>query len=294
MKRLLTLLPVLLLLLGASRAEARNIMGFDLKLGLRAGPNFSVLREPKDIGSYQTVPYPSMYYGLGWSGGLTLNARVIDLLGVEVGALLSFDEMEGHTELNVTDSENNREKVKFNQFLSQRSLHLPVVAQLHLPIGLARPFASAGIDLVVSRSSRTYSQDFGSFAVPEANSNSPDRAEWYRSALAQAAAGADINDADTAIYGGLIGGIGVNIVAPKIEIPIELRVAYYPTVGTETTQRFADPLANGIRTCSEDSVFVTETTCAALPTGATPAKLLYNDAPQFQFVVLFGFDYMLL
>ena len=86
---------------------------------------------------------------------------------------------------------------------------------------------------------------------------------------------------------GRFGGLGA-------AAPIELRVAYYPTVGTETTQRFADPLANGIRTCSEDSVFVTETTCAALPTGATPAKLLYNDAPQFQFVVLFGFDYMLL
>ncbi len=293
MKRTLSGLVLALCLLVASKANA-GANDFDLKLGVRGGPNFSLLLSPNDLEEYKTVPYPTVMFDLGWNIGGALNMRAWDLIGLEIGAIYGMDSLKGSSPIeNVTDN-NTRARINNNISFSQNTLHIPIVAQMTLPFTVIRPFGSLGIDLVVNRSQRVYDQNFDTFIVPgEDEVNNPDHDEFYRSALAQGAYRSALNEDDQQIYGGFVLGGGVTITAPRVEIPLEARIVYYPTTGWDTTDRFGDPAANGLGKC--DSTDVDQaSTCAALNPGSAPALLRYNDRPQFQILITAGFDYLLL
>ena len=298
MKRFLFGFALALCLFAASTARA-GTRDFDLKLGIRGGPNFSLLLQPTDIDAYQTVPYPKLMFDLGWNIGGALNMRAWDVIGLEVGAIYGFDSLRGTSTIkNVTDDGNDRERVLNNISFTQNTLHIPIVAQMTLPFTVIRPFGSLGIDLVVNRSSRTYEQNFNAFIAPgEADVNDPDYDAFYRSALAQGAYHSELNEDDQQIYGGFILGAGVTLTAPRAEIPLEARLVYYPSTGWDTTDRFGDPAANGLGKCYTTDVNG-ETSCAVLPPGSPPgsnaALLRYNDRPQFQILITAGFDYLLL
>ena len=293
MKRTLSGLVLALCLLVASRASA-GASDFDLKLGVRGGPNFSVLLSPDDLEEYKTVSYPTVMFDLGWNIGGALNMRAWDLIGLEVGAIYGLDSLKGSSPIeNVTDN-NTRARIINNISFSQSTLHIPIVAQMTLPFTVIRPFGSLGIDLVVNRSQRVYDQNFDTFIVPgEDEVNNPDHDEFYRSALAQGAYRSALNEDDQQVYGGFVLGGGVTITAPRVEIPLEARIVYYPSTGWDTTDRFGDPAGNGLGKC--DSTDVDQvSTCAALNPGSAPALLRYNDRPQFQILITAGFDYLLL
>jgi len=282
-----------LCLVVASTAHA-GAKDFDLKLGVRGGPNFSLLLEPTDSNDYKTVPYPNVMFDLGWNFGGALNMRAWDLIGLEIGAIYGIDSLKGSSFIDNVIDQGTRAKIKNNISFSQSTLHIPIVAQMTLPFTVIRPFGSLGIDLVVNRSSRTYEQNFETFVVPdEADIADPDHAEFYRSALAQGAFGSELNEDDQQIYGGFILGAGVTITAPRVEIPLEARIVYYPTTGWDTTDRLGDPAANGLGRCDTTDVNQ-ETSCAVLPLGSNAAQLRYNDRPQFQILITAGFDYLLL
>lgn len=293
MKRTLSRLVLALCLLVASKANA-GANDFDLKLGVRGGPNFSLLLSPNDLEEYKTVPYPTVMFDLGWNIGGALNMRAWDLIGLEIGAIYGMDSLKGSSPIeNVTDN-NTRARINNNISFSQNTLHIPIVAQMTLPFTVIRPFGSLGIDLVVNRSQRVYDQNFDTFIVPgEDEVNNPDHDEFYRSALAQGAYRSALNEDDQQIYGGFVLGGGVTITAPRVEIPLEARIVYYPTTGWDTTDRFGDPAANGLGKCDTTDVDQAST-CAALNPGSAPALLRYNDRPQFQILITAGFDYLLL
>jgi hypothetical protein len=293
MKRILSGLVLALCLLVASRASA-GASDFDLKLGVRGGPNFSLLLSPNDLEEYKTVSYPTVMFDLGWNIGGALNMRAWDLIGLEVGAIYGLDSLKGSSPIeNVTDN-NTRARIINNISFSQSTLHIPIVAQMTLPFTVIRPFGSLGIDLVVNRAQRVYDQNFDTFIVPgEDEVNNPDHDEFYRSALAQGAYRSALNEDDQQVYGGFVLGGGVTITAPRVEIPLEARIVYYPSTGWDTTDRFGDPAGNGLGKC--DSTDVDQaSTCAALNPGSAPALLRYNDRPQFQILITAGFDYLLL
>jgi len=300
MKRSLFGFALALCLLVASTARA-GANDFDLKLGVRGGPNFSLLLEPTDSGfhsgSYQTVPYPKVMFDLGWNFGGALNMRAWDLIGLEIGAIYGIDSLKGGSEIdNVIDHE-TRDVIRNNISFTQSTLHIPIVAQMTLPFTVIRPFGSLGVDLVVKRFSRTYKQDFGTFVVPgEADVTDPDYDEFYRSALAQGAYRSELNEDDQQFYGGFVLGAGVTITAPRVEIPLEARIVYYPSTGWDMTDRLGDPAANGLGKC--DTTDTSQESCAALPPSSPPgsnaALLRYNDRPQFQILITAGFDYLLL
>lgn len=293
MKRILSSILLALCLLSASRASA-GVTDFDLKLGVRGGPNFSLLLSPNDLENYQTVPYPSVMFDLGWNIGGALNMRAWDLIGLEVGAIYGLDSLKGSSPIeNVIDNA-TRARISNNISFSQSTLHVPIVAQMTLPFTVIRPFGSLGVDFVVNRSQRLYEQNFDTFIIPgEGEVTSPDHAEFYRSALAQSAYRSELNTEDQEIYGGFILGGGVTITAPSVEIPLEARLVYYPTTGWDTTDRFGDPAGNGLGKCDTTDVDQAST-CAVLNPGAAPALLRYNDRPQFQILITAGFDYLLL
>jgi hypothetical protein len=288
-------LAICLLVASTARAGARD---FDLKLGVRGGPNFSLLLEPTDSDDYQTVPFPKLMFDLGWNIGGALNMRVWDLIGLEIGANYGLDSLQGAATIKeVTDQRNDRESIRSYMSFRQSTLHIPIVAQLTLPFTVIRPFGSLGIDLVVNRSSRTYQQDFGTFIVPgETEVTNPDHDDFYRNALAQGAYRSALNQDDQQVYGGFVLGAGVTITAPRVEIPLEARIVYYPSTGWDTTDRLGDPAANGLGKCDTDKV--DSASCASLPPssplGSNAAQLRYNDRPQFQILITAGFDYLLL
>jgi hypothetical protein len=297
MKRSLFGFALALGLLVASKAHA-GATDFDLKLGLRGGPNFSILLDPSDSEEYKTVPYPNVMFDLGWNIGGALNMRAWDLIGLEIGAIYGIDSLKGSSPIDNVIDQGTRQRIKNNISFSQSTLHIPIVAQMTLPFTVIRPFGSLGIDLVVNRSSRTYEQNFDTFVVPDAaDVSNPDHAEFYRSALAQGAFRSELNEDDQQIYGGFILGAGVTITAPRVEIPLEARIVYYPTTGWDTTDRLGDPAANGLGRCDTTDVNQ-ETSCAVLPPssplGSNAAQLRYNDRPQFQILITAGFDYLLL
>ena len=293
MKRTLSGLVLALCLLVASKANA-GANDFDLKLGVRGGPNFSLLLSPNDLEEYKTVPYPTVMFDLGWNIGGALNMRAWDLIGLEIGAIYGMDSLKGSSPIeNVTDN-NTRARIINNISFSQNTLHIPIVAQMTLPFTVIRPFGSLGIDLVVNCSQRIYDQNFDTFIVPgEDEVNNPDHDEFYRSALAQGAYRSALNEDDQQIYGGFVLGGGVTITAPRVEIPLEARIVYYPTTGWDTTDRFGDPAANGLGKCDTTDVDQAST-CAALNPGSAPALLRYNARPPFQILITAGFDYLLL
>jgi len=285
-------LAICLLVASTARAGARD---FDLKLGVRGGPNFSLLLQPTDIDAYQTVPYPKLMFDLGWNIGGALNMRAWDLIGLEIGANYGIDSLKGPTTIKeVTDQRNDRESIRSYMTFKQSTLHVPIVAQLTLPFTVIRPFGSLGIDLVVNRFSRTYQQDFGTFIVPaETDVTNPDHDVFYRNALAQGAYRSELNQDDQQVYGGFVLGAGVTITAPRVEIPLEARIVYYPSTGWDTTDRLGDPAASGLGRCDTTNV-LQDPSCAVLPPGSEPARLRYNDRPQFQILITAGFDYLLL
>lgn len=282
-----------LCLLVASKAHA-GAQDFDLKLGVRGGPNFSLLLAPTDSDEYKTVSYPNVMFDLGWNIGGAINLRAWDLIGLEIGAMYGIDSLKGSSPIENVIDQGTRERIVNNISFSQSTLHIPIVAQMTLPFTVIRPFGSLGIDLVVNRASRTYEQNFDTFVVPdEADVSDPDHAEFYRSALAQGAFRSALNEDDQQIYGGFVLGAGVTITAPSVEIPLEARIVYYPTTGWDTTDRLGDPAANGLGKCDTTDVN-RETSCAVLSPGSAPALLRYNDRPQFQILITAGFDYLLL
>ena len=297
MKRSLFGFALALCLLVASTARA-GAKDFDLKLGVRGGPNFSLLLQPTDSDEYQTVPYPNLMFDLGWNIGGALNMRVWDLIGLEIGAIYGIDSLKGSSYIDTVVDQETRERIKNNISFSQSTLHIPIVAQMTLPFTVIRPFGSLGIDLVVNRSSRTYEQNFDTFVAPgEADRTDPDYDEFYRSALAQGAYRSALNEDDQQIYGGFVLGAGVTITAPRVEIPLEARIVYYPSTGWDMTDRLGDPAANGLSKCDTDKPSL-EPSCASLPPSSPPgsnaALLRYNDRPQFQILITAGFDYLLL
>jgi hypothetical protein len=296
MKRSLFGFALALCLVVASTARA-GANDFDVKLGVRGGPNFSLLLKPTDSSDYQTVPYPKLMFDLGWNFGGALNMRAWDLIGLEIGAIYGIDSLKGNSFIDNVIDQGTRQRIKNNISFSQSTLHIPIVAQMTLPFTVIRPFGSLGIDLVVNRSSRTYEQNFDTFVAPgETDVNDPDYDEFYRSALAQGAYRSALNEDDQQFYGGFVLGAGVTITAPRVEIPLEARIVYYPTTGWDTTDRLGDPAANGLGKCDTDKVG--SASCASLPPSSPPgsnaALLRYNDRPQFQILITAGFDYLLL
>lgn len=293
MKRSLFGFALALCLLVASTARA-GANDFDLKIGIRGGPNFSMLLKPTDSSDYKTVPYPKFMFDLGWNFGGALNMRAWDLIGLEIGAIYGIDSLKGSSFIDNVVAQGTRERIKNNISFSQTTLHIPIVAQMTLPFTVIRPFGSLGVDLVVNRSSRTYEQNFDTFVAPgEDDVTDPDHDEFYRSALAQGAYSSVLNEDDQQIYGGFVLGAGVTIAAPRVEIPLEARIIYYPSTGWDMTDRLGDPAANGLGKCDTTDV-EQEPSCAVLPSGSPPALLRYNDRPQFQILITAGFDNLLL
>lgn len=281
--RSIATLLALLTLVAAVPASAADVYGLDLRVGLRGGPNLSLMNKPADARLYGDTPYET-YYGAGWTLGGAVNLRLFDIVALETGYMYASESVSGTVELrNVRDcryAPNPCQRQEVDQTFSRRVHHVPIVLQASLPTGVARPFVSVGIDLVFNPSDRRYEVNGRSPLPDELDPNDEDDAalieQWSRDGLAQATLNASLSDDTADMYAGLIAGLGVDIALERIEIPVEFRFHLYPSSGASISERgrFAGPCA------SEDCVYD--------PARPSPE---YNDVWTTQFLVLFGIDY---
>ncbi len=295
--------------LTTSTATAWELPIVDLKIGLRGGANIAYMANPPDSDRlyqysfnltdeadseprYSTyIPYDD-YYGVGWNAGAALNLRFIDIVGVEVGYQRATESARGTIEMaDVRDCTyapaNPCYRQEVEQEFSLVAHHIPIVAQVYLPLGVARPFLSLGVDIVAARTDRQLTINPRSPLPTQLNTDDPNqaatRAEWDRSPLGQNVLRSELNTGANDMFGGFIAGLGVDIALKRIELPVEFRMHLYPSTGASITQRgeFGTPCPRELAS-----------------TGACPAPLSlpaprYNDVWTTQFFILFGLDYLL-
>ena len=276
-------LAAVTLLLAASSASAAEVYGLDLRVGLRGGPNLSLMNKPADARLYGDTPYETSH-GSGWNLGAAINLRLFDIAAFEAGYMYASESVSGTIELkNVRDcryAPSPCQRQEVDQTFSRRVHHVPLVLQASLPTGVARPFVSVGVDLVFNPTDRTYEVSGRSPLPDELDPNDEDDAalldQWAVDGLAQATLAGTLSDDTSAFYAGLIAGIGVDIALDRIEIPIEFRFHLYPSSGGTINERgsFAGPCT------TEDCVYD--------PARPSPE---YNDIWTTQFFILFGLDY---
>jgi len=154
--------------------------------------------------------------------------------------------------------------------------------QASLPTGVARPFISLGVDLVLDRRNREY--DYNAIDPlpgdldPNVEAEAATIEDWETSATAQNVFRAGLNPDTMDTYAGFIAGVGVNIALKRVELPVEFRMQFYPA-GDGTADR------GQFQQCAPD----VDPSCLDFDP-ASPAPL-YNDVWRTQFLVLFGIDY---
>jgi hypothetical protein len=295
--------------LATSEANAWELPVVDLKIGLRGGANIAYMANPPDSDElyqyqftladsadsdprYSTyVPYEN-YYGVGWNLGAAINLRFIDIVGLEIGYQRATESARGTVELaDVRDCQYAPSNPCYRQEVEQEfslvAHHIPIVAQVYLPLGVARPFISLGVDVVASRTDRQLAVNARSPLPSQLDPNNEDQAatlnEWNNSPLGQNVLRSELNPDSPEVFGGFIAGLGVDIALKRIEIPVEFRMHLYPATGASTTQRgeFGTP-------CPRDLAAT-----GACPDPLSLAAPQYNDVWTTQFFILFGLDYLL-
>lgn len=260
------------LLATSGTAHAFDIPALTLKAGVRGGASVPFMLEPAGTEASPDVPYAS-YYGVGYNVGLNLHFRALDIISIETGWYRSWDNLSGTIELDdVRESapDGRLRKQEALQRFRTSSDHIPVVLQVAIPISVARPFVSVGVDFALNRSNRRYNVESSGDPVPGVDEDglTADLAQqWQQSARGQNLLNATLND-DPGTTVGIVAGVGVNIALDKVELPVELRAVITPSAGGTLSDRGDFPSS-----------------------GAGPTR--YNDVWSTQVFLMLGLDYVI-
>lgn len=283
MNRLAPLVAGLVVLVAvAADANALDVHGVDLKLGLRGGPNMVFLPTPVDVDEDDFVNPQGLFWGAGWNLGLALQVRAVDIVGLELGWMRAVEHGEATIELEEisdcsTGDGTRCEIQEVGAAIDFTAHHIPIALHLTLPKGTARPFATVGVDLVVRRNHREFSRH-AIDPLPDDLDPETDAdllSQWDESTEGRYYLNATLRDEHPEFVAGILVGAGLNIVVEQIEIPVEFRLNIYPVTGDELDERGDFP-----------------------PEGSTAYDpsftVRYNDTWNYQLFVLFGLDYVIL
>ncbi len=157
--------------------------------------------------------YPEYYghFGLGGAGGLTLEFRHQSIVGFETGLFLSQDRASGYVDKRQAGTSTVIARIESEQ--ETTSVRIPLMLKAMIPSPSIRPYAAAGIEVVVQTSS-----DLSYTQQPEAGmyGSEADMEELNRR-----------NQIETSTYPLLAGTLGAEISAgSSVSIPIELRFGW--------------------------------------------------------------------
>jgi hypothetical protein len=191
------------LLLAPTVANAGEIL--DLGAGVMLGAGLNVLPAPTGTGpgAGPTVIEGDTFSGTVLGAGLSLDARLVGIVGAEVDFFRSEDKGSGEPKVGGLG-------VKVT--VGQPSLHVPMLAKVVLPLPLLSPFVVFGPEFVIPGKSEA--------TVSVNGTNAKAYAEGYTM---------------------LTGGIGMEIKLPipalDIRIPMSARLSLNPKSSSELAQR---------------------------------------------------------
>jgi hypothetical protein len=158
MHRLTSLLVLVGILLVSSSAFAQNPFKLNMGVGLKGGLNGS---GGVGVPENETFPFnggqiggdPEVYpmFGLGGAVGVALEARAFDIVGLETGLHLSYDNGNGYEDKN--DAITGRTYITINQEQRTTALHIPLLLKLVVPGAVVRPVFGLGVEFVLQQSS---------------------------------------------------------------------------------------------------------------------------------------------
>lgn len=163
-------------------------------------------------GAHNPWVYPEYYghFGLGGTGGLSLEFRLNGIFGFETGLMYSQDNASGYVDKNHAPSGTTISRIHSEQ--TTTALHIPLLLKAVLPGMMVRPFFGAGIQLVVqSTSELEYEQEQragqygGDGAMDELNRR---------------------NQIEESTYPLLAFSGGIEFAVAGIRVPVELRLGY--------------------------------------------------------------------
>jgi hypothetical protein len=153
-----------------------QVAAFDLNLsaGVKGGLSGAAVRgvpegDPYTLNGqeYSVAQGPDMYamFGLGGGVGGFLEARVLDIVGLEFGVFQSWDNGDGWEDKNDSFG---RLIGRVNQEQRTRAIHIPVMVKASVP-GLVRPTFGLGVEFV-NQGASTYTYRSDTFNVSSFNS----------------------------------------------------------------------------------------------------------------------------
>jgi hypothetical protein len=167
-----------------------------------------------DGNSYTLNQGPELYpmFGIGGAVGMHLEVRALDIVGLESGLHVSFDNGNGWEDKNV----NGVRVGRVDQEQRTMSLRVPLILKASIP-GFVRPTFGLGAEFVFQQSSElNYSYSSSSFDTTAQN-------EIYTIA--------------TSNYTLLMLTLGLEIDVDPMRIPIELRLGYNPAFSGDPNGR---------------------------------------------------------
>jgi hypothetical protein len=137
----------------------------DLSIGLKGGVAMSAASEvpeltPQQQGQYQTFDDSGIFgaFGVGPGIGLALEARIIEMIGLETGFYYTLDDATGWLDKNDANSNANFGRIFSDQETS--ALHIPLLFKINAKTETVKPFLGLGFEFVLQQdSSLSYRTD---------------------------------------------------------------------------------------------------------------------------------------
>lgn len=216
MKNLQVLLIVLCSLTLSSVASAQDPFSLSMGVGLKGGINgngYTGVAEGDSLplNNQQVTGDPEIYPagGVGGAIGLHLDVRAFDLVGLETGLHLSYDNADGYEDKNVNGVTAGRD----NQTQRTTALHVPLLLKFWVPGLMVRPVFGLGAQFVFQQDSTLEHDNAGGRFI-----TNPRTIETSNYVLGMLTAGLEIN----VLY---------------VRIPIELRLGYNLGFGSAASDR---------------------------------------------------------
>ncbi|MBA2662391.1 MAG: hypothetical protein H0U74_08870 [Bradymonadaceae bacterium] len=158
-------------------------------------------------GNSYTFAHSGLYPmgGAGGAFGLALDVRVLDMIGLETGFALSFDNAAGWNDIN--DANTGATLTRVNSEQSTTAYHIPLLLRANVPGAMIRPFFGIGLEFVI--------QSTSTLEYSETNDRSTLAAELNAR-----------NSITASNYTLLLLSTGMELKFGPLRVPIEVRAGY--------------------------------------------------------------------
>ncbi len=149
------------------------------------------------------------HFGVGGTGGLSLEARALGFVGLEFGFFYSQDNADGYVDKN--DARTGQTLTRITSEQRTTAYHIPILLKLNVPADVIRPFLGVGFEFVRQiDSSLEYDQEPGLGRATDGEMN----------------ALRNRNQIEATNYTLFAFTAGIEIAAGPVKIPFEVRGGY--------------------------------------------------------------------